>query len=92
MKTSDFHQRILTNEDTAIYVSRNSKTKEMTVSNTGIKSEYLAKDHVETTRKLCKKAEDPSDSMEIKEIDFFKTTFWGEPIPSRKIERVITAS
>lgn len=73
-------------------MGKNSKTKEITVSNTCFKSEYLAKDHVETTRKLCKKADDPSDSMEIDDIDFFKTTFWGEPIPSRKIDRVITAS
>jgi len=25
----------------------------------------------------------------IQDIDFFKVTFWGEPIPPKKIDRII---
>lgn len=57
-----------------------------------IKNEHLIKENIETSRRLCKQNEDEEDIMEVADIDFFKTTFWGEPIPSRIVDRVISAN
>lgn len=35
---------------------------------------------------MCKER---SEENRISSIDFFKTSFWGEPIPSSKIDRII---
>lgn len=35
---------------------------------------------------LCKKTEEHN---ELKDIDFFKAMFWGEPIAPRKINRIV---
>ena len=53
-----------------------------------VKSNQIIKDNTETTKRLCK--QDESDQLNIKSIDFFKTSFWGEPIPPSKIDRVIS--
>eukprot|EP00347_Sterkiella_histriomuscorum_P012371 403368842 len=87
LKTSDFYQRIKTNEETWQYLQKTSLLKEGNIYQSIFRSEKLIKSNVENTKLICKKEE--AKDMEIKDIDFFKTTFWGEPIPSRKVERVI---
>lgn len=41
----------------------------------------------EETKKLCKVEE--IGEFKIDDIDIFKTSFWNEPIPSRKMDAVV---
>jgi hypothetical protein len=45
----------------------------------------------EQAKKQARKVIETNEGSQIKDIDFFKTSFWGEPIPVRKIDRVLMA-
>lgn len=47
----------------------------------------LIKENSEQTKKLCK-VEDEGE-LRIDELEVFKTCFWNEPIPSRKLNHLV---
>lgn len=87
MKTSDFYQRIKTNEETWRYIQKSALLKDCNIYKSALKSEDLIVENSEGIKQLIKEEAQKED--EIGDIDIFKTTFWGEPIPTRKVEKVI---
>ena len=53
-----------------------------------VKKTYkLIKENAEDTKELCKIQDD--GELRIEDLEIFKTCFWNEPIPQRKLDSVI---
>ena len=82
----NFNQRVKANSDTWKFILSQARVKDSSYAKsvkTGICLERETK--VKSKELIRKKVEE----TEIKDIDFFKTVFWGEPIPERKIDKII---
>jgi hypothetical protein len=47
----------------------------------------LIKENATESRELCKDDED--EDYVVKDIEIFKTCFWNEPIPKRKVDLIM---
>eukprot|EP00347_Sterkiella_histriomuscorum_P003283 403364882 len=86
IKIQDFYQRIKTNQDTWKQIQNKGTQKEFTTINSINKQYTLDKETKEQCKDLVRQK---LQDIEIQDIDFFKTMFWGEPIPPRKIDKII---
>lgn len=82
----DFNQRVKTNDESWQNIKRSAKQKELTVLNQITRTSKIEKHSKRISQKLCKKR---NENHTIKNMDFFKVTFWGEPLPPRKMDRII---
>ncbi|CDW90548.1 UNKNOWN [Stylonychia lemnae] len=86
MKVQDFYQKIKGSTDTWQLIKNVAKSKENTTNNSLIRQYYLDKDNKEQAKEIVRQK---INEVEIDDMEFFKTMFWGEPIPSRKIDKII---
>jgi len=86
IKTNDFYQRIKTNEETWNLLNNLQREKEFAVQNMLFKKDCIQKENSDISKLLVKKVE---EDLNLSDLDFFKTVFWCEPIPPRKIDKII---